>query len=257
MIQKYAKAELYGYGFIVEYGYSPREYKYTEAVTINHRGSNEKGIRFDMDMKPITLKRKNFSGNFQDVKQPIYLVEDDGVWKEYFSGTEVKYLPLYRYPNNILSNYELYNSTYWVGDKFKGIREFVFGDVGFDTPRLMEAQNFANEISRYSDAEIKSMVGQFLKLKENAAIWGAKFDKVVEEFAKAHESKNEIASNKLADGMGKYANVQPGFSDEIISDQNPMQSENEDSNENKKNGNGVIVVLVIALIIVSFLWIIK
>lgn len=258
VIQKYAKAELYGYGFIVEYGCSPIEYEYTKAVTIQHRGSNENGIKFDMGMKPITLKKKNFSGNLQDVKQPIYLVEDDGVWKEYFSGTEVKHLPLYasnRY--NLLGEYQLLGGTYYVGDKFKGIREFVFGDKGWEHPRFMEAQDFANEISRYSDAEIKSMVGQFLKLKENAATWGAKFDQAVEEFTKGHDSQNEMASNKLADGMGKYASVQPGFSDEIILDQNPMQSSNKDSNKEKKNGNRAIIVLVIALIIVSFLWIIK
>mgnify|MGYP000072905256 CR=1 FL=1 len=258
MIRKYAKAELYGYGFIVEYSrYSCREYKYAESVTIQHRGSNEKGIQFDMGMKPITLKKENFSGNFQDVKQPLYLVEDDGVWKEYFSGTEVTYLPLYAQNRNLIGEYELWGGTYYVGDKFKGIREFVFGDKGHSQPSLMEAQDFANEIAQYRDDEIRNMVGQFLKLKENAEIWGTEFDQAVERFAKGHDTKNEMASSRLADGMGKYANVRPGFCDETVSNRNSAQSVYEDAKEKKRSGNGIIVVLVIALIIISFLWIVK
>ena len=166
-------------------------------------------------------------------------------------------MPLYAQNRNLIGEYELWGGTYYVGDKFKGIREFVFGDKGHSQPSLMEAQDFANEIAQYRDDEIRNMVGQFLKLKENAEIWGTEFDQAVERFAKGHDTKNEMASSRLADGMGKYANVRPGFCDETVSNRNSAQSVYEDAKEKKRSGNGIIVVLVIALIIISFLWIVK
>lgn len=231
-IQKYASTNVYGYGFIEVYSYASGptsySYKYSEHITI--KGGSNSSTRFDMGMKPITLERKYPSGNFTDEKQPIYLVEDDGVWKEYFTGIEVKCLEK-PFIDGYISGFHEYDVNH---DKSKGIREFSFV---FEEIRLMGAQDFANMISRYSDAEIKDMVRQFIKLKENAATWGAKFDKAVEVVKKDHDSKNEMALSKLEDRMGKYANA--------------------GGNEEKKSGNGIIVFLIVALIIVFLLCIVK
>ena len=231
-IQKYASTNVYGYGFIEVYSYASGptsySYKYSEHITI--KGGSNSSTRFDMGMKPITLKRKYPSGNFKDEKQPIYLVEDDGVWKEYFTGIEVKCLEK-PFIDGYFSGFHEYDVNH---DKSKGIREFSFV---FEEIWLMGAQDFANMISRYSDTEIKDMVRQFIKLKENAATWGAKFDKAVEVVKKDHDLKNEMALSKLEDRMGKYANA--------------------GDNEEKKSGNGIIVFLIIALIIVFLLWIVK
>lgn len=146
------------------------------------------------------------------------MVLERGVWKEYFTGTPLKWY-VWKDPKKFntyvsTNSFKINSSNPNAINKLTknvGVREFVvFRD---DTETVYEykeftAQEFVKEISQYNEDEIKSIVEQFYNLQERAKQWGPKFEKKAELKAKelAYQSVSTLSS--VENNVGAYARVE-------------------------------------------------
>lgn len=166
----------------------------------------------------IKLDFKDTDGAIKERIIPIYMVLEHGVWKEYFTGTPLRWY-VWKDPKKF--------NTYVSTNSFKinssnpnaikkltknvGVREFVvFRD---DTETVYEykeftAQEFAKEISQYNEDEIKSIVEQFYNLQERAKQWGPKFEKEAELKAKELAYQSVSTLSNVENNVGAYARVE-------------------------------------------------
>lgn len=125
---------------------------------------------------------------------PVYVVfdSDTGTWKEYFSGMTV----------NLATSYSV-DSAFDVDSASN-----YYDVLSVSTPRECNATEFAEGVSKYSDRQIKEIVGQLRALDEDAVKWKREFDaavKAVKDERAAKEAGLSSVESKLASGFGKYS----------------------------------------------------
>lgn len=185
--KRYAIAYLYGYGQCQwrRCGYSSY-YRFNEDSTIKVKGLNNPATVVP-PFKRIQINRSGYKCGVD-----LYLVEEDGEWREYFTGSKI-------------NPYDLSNDR---GTLI--IRELVFGSCRYMTPK-----EFADAISRFSEEEKKDIAGQVLQLQKHAAVWSMSYDMAAErdrQMELEKERANKQAAEELEYGMGQYNNVTPEVS---------------------------------------------
>lgn len=191
-IEKYGTA-ICGYGSWVSYrgGYSAAEF--SPNIYIIAKSST---------IKDTSSRIKGFPGI---IKHSIYVVFDgtEQTWKEYFTGMPV---------NNCVLD-EKYISHYddgWGYDVDKMDMKIPKAQFVADIKEYTSTK-FAEEIARFSDAEIKEMVTKIYELNVQAKKWGDVFEQTAQQVIKERDRKEagvpELLS-KMESGFGKYANMQ-------------------------------------------------
>ena len=89
--KKYIVTYDYGFGVGVS-SYSPRETFFVSTIKICSGSAYNVLKEFDTGMRPITLPKKDYNSRHQDIQQPLFIVEENGVLKEYFTGTVLKFV---------------------------------------------------------------------------------------------------------------------------------------------------------------------
>lgn len=226
--RRYAVAYLYGYGKYHYYsgGYSSPYYDFTREASIyfNDLGAN---IMIEPPFRKIQITENSSGYASHKVNVPLYLVEENGIWREYFTGTVIQFYD--------------FSST---GNKDGVIRKMVFGNSHGGTLDYIEPKNFANQISHYTKEQIKDMAGQFLRLCEDAIVWSKNYDRASEIHRQAELEKaqaNRLASETLERGIGQYSTV----------------SSTRSADSQKKSGGGFFRVLIILLVLLFIWWIFR
>ena len=245
-ITKYGWAHQYGYGFLEgKYGIGFS----TNVSVVDKSTPNNEKVVVEPAFKYISLTGKDG----KQEGQKLYVVFDGDTWKEYFSGTPIK-RAYWKY-GETRSRYDGYNGYDFDKRSDLGYREFLITDVIIE-----EAKDFANEIAKYSDKQIKEMVQQFYTLVENAPKWGVNFDKTVEELRRKRDNANLSSANSLENNVGKYANIKPtGKKADRPDSRIPTDKNNTQTVKKTKSGClGVLVMsalIILALIALGvFVW---
>ena len=184
-IEKYASTKNYGFGF-------PRcIYTISDTKKRDLDISNTSSIYIDGEFhdniiigkKYITLPPAKDAIWQHDRIIPLYIVLESGVWKEYFTGTPLKWY-VWKDPRKFSST--VYTNSFKIDSNNPnaikkltnnvGIREFVVFHDDSNNYKEFTAQEFAKEISQYSKEEVESIVKQFYELQEMAKQWGPKFE---------------------------------------------------------------------------------
>ncbi len=269
-IEKYACTRKYGFGFPrCIYNYSNHDRTITmEDTAYIYIDGEQAGSPIYIGGNKIKLNFKDTDGAIKERIIPTYMVLERGVWKEYFTGTPLKWY-VWKDPKKF--------NTYVSTNSFKinssnpnaikkltknvGVREFVvFHDDTESAWTYQEftAQEFAKEISQYNEDEIKSIVEQFYNLKERAKQWGPKFEKEAE--LKAKELAYQFVStiSNVENNVGAYARVEsntvPTTEFKVIDTGEEKNSQfQEDWGRYKK----ILVVLIILVITLSIMYILK
>ena len=205
-IEKYAVAYNYGFGF-GKYNFDDHVDEFVDECEIHCKNDNWHPAYFKTGMKKITLPERNGKGFMEEREKPLYIVLENGVWKEYFTGTPVKtYIST---PSNRL-DIDCQN----LGDidkvKNSGIREFVVIDGSFSQNRyyifrVLDPKDFKFYISKYSDTEIKCMVSQFYELRDIADKWVPQYEKLIDDIVQDWKNRTAIATASIEKQMGSYA----------------------------------------------------
>lgn len=263
-IEKYLMTYSYGFG-VMDCSYSPKTEGFTDGVTISVDYKYTKF--FPTGMKSITLKRKNINGVIQDTSMPLYIVYENERWKEYFTGTILKEIRKDGSMDHRFNCSTKDRASINAAKKL-GVREFTFTLRG--NYRYLDPQQFANEISKYNDNEIETMVSQFYDLMEKARHWAPKFEKEVFDFYNECKSKNATSASAIESKMGAYArkgikrDIGEASKSTVSYDPDTIlnvQSEKGDvggyGNERPRKRTGIIVVLVIVIIILFIMYMTK
>ncbi|MEH2956360.1 hypothetical protein [Candidatus Merdisoma sp. JLR.KK006] len=225
--KNYAIAYLYGYGKYAynSGGYGSPYYSFDCNSSIYFHDLNSY-IPVEPAFQKIQITQNNSSGYYSHkVNVPLYLVEEDGIWREYFTGTTIKFYDFSSKGNNGI------------------IRELVFGNSSGGTLTYTEPKNFANEISKYSKEQIRDMANQFLRLCNDAVAWSRSYDRVPEKHRQMElkkEQENILASEALERGIGQYSNFSLA-----------------NKNSQAKTGGCLTQILMVLMLILSIWWILQ
>lgn len=228
--KKYAIAYLYGYGKYTynTSGYCSPYYSFDCNSSIYFSDLNS-SVTVEPVFKKIQITQNNSSGYYsRKVDVPLYLVEEDGIWREYFTGTTIKFYDF--------SSKE--NKNNWI------IRELVFGNSSGGPLIYAEPKNFANEISKYSKEQIRDMANQFLRLCDDAVAWSRSYDRAPEKYRQMElkkERENKLASEALERGIGQYSN----FS---------LTNTTSSAESSQKRSSGCLTQILMVLILILSIW---
>lgn len=200
MIKKYGIITNYGFGFIDEF-HVPY---ITNCAHINISGYNgwRGGTSINIGENEITLPLKDSRRLHPSVsysKEPIPAILENGIWKEYFTGTPLKFmeLPTERNCFELSDNDpEAFNRA-----KNAGIREFVI----LDPIQIIPAQRFAEIVARYTEKDIQQIATQLNDLQKKAKQWGPKYEQNLAEFVNGWNKKTADSLRNLENNMGAYA----------------------------------------------------
>lgn len=264
-IEKYASTKNYGFGF--------PECKYTfsdtkkRAVYISNTASiyidGEPQDNIIIGKKYITLPPAKDAIWQHDRIIPLYMVLESGVWKEYFTGTPLKWY-VWKDPRKFSS--VVYTDIFKIDSNNPnaikkltnnvGIREFVVFHDDSDNYKEFTAQKFAEEISHYSKEEVESIVKQFYELQEMAKQWGPKFEKEAEQKVKELIHKKISTLSTLEHNVGAYSRVESNMAktEEInVKEEKNSQFQGNESFLYKK----LLIALIIVVIILLVMYILK
>ena len=226
------------------------------------------GSEIHIGRNKIKLEFKETDGAIEERIIPTYMVLERGVWKEYFTGTPLKWY-VWKDPKKFntyvsTNRFEINSSNPNAIKKLTknvGVREFVvFRD---DTETIVEykeftAQEFAEEISQYNEDEIKSIVEQFYNLQERAKQWGPKFEKEAELKAKELAYQYVSTLSNVENNVGAYARVE---SNTVPISEFKVIDTGEEKNSQFQKDLGrykkILVVLIIVVITLSILYMLK
>jgi|GEM_PF-3477272 hypothetical protein len=267
-IEKYACTRNYGFGFPqCSYKYSTDDRTITMGNTAYiYIDGEQVGSPIYIGRNQIKLDFKDIDGAIKERIIPTYMVLERGVWKEYFTGTPLKWY-VWKDPKKF--------NTYVSANSFKinssnpnaikeltknvGVREFVvFHDDTETGWRYQEftAQEFAKEISQYSKKEVESIVKQFYELQEMAKQWGPKFEKEAEQKVNELVRKKVSTLSTLEHNFGAYSRVESNMAktEEInAKEEKGSQFQENESFLYKK----LLIVLIIVVIILLIMYILK
>lgn len=266
-IKKYASTKNYGFGFPwCRYTISDTKKR---AVNISNTASisidGEVHDNIFLGKNYITLPPAKDAIWAHDRLIPLYMVLESGVWKEYFTGTPLKWY-VWKDPRKFSST--VYTGSFKIDSNNPnaikkltnnvGIREFVVFHDDSDNYKEFTAQEFAKEISQYSKEEVESIVKQFYELQEMAKQWGPKFEKEAEQKVKELVRKKISTLSTLEHNVGAYARVEsntvPTTEFKVIDTGEEKNSQfQEDWGRYKK----ILVVLIILVITLSIMYILK
>ena len=243
-IEEYGITYFYGFGVFSGHNIMDNNYcrDFTKEITIRTVMGK---ITFDTGMKPITLPKRNNDGVLVDECCPLFIVLENGVWKEYFTGEQLKvYTGKFFYDNM----YDL--SCFNASDNFEsfGVREFVICNI-----EKQNVKSFSEYISKYSEEDIQMMVAQFYDLKEKAKLWGPRFEHEVKVLLNEVNVKKSTLSKEVESKIGKYSIDRNKQRENKIHLGN--QSEHNDSdNLEKRKVSSIIFISVIVILFVLLLY---
>jgi hypothetical protein len=261
-IEKYRRTEYYGFGQLV-CDYSPYRLLFEKDIDVSI--DRKYFQRFNIGMRKISISRKDYSGEIREIEIPLYVVYENGVWKEYFTGTPVKNLGNVQSvaEKNIVRRVDINakDPESINASKNVGIREFVIYEDNNSAFRDMDAQTFANAISEYSEDEIRQIVVQFYDLLDKGKKWGAIFEKNLEDMIKEWKQNNLNAASALETKVGAYARTGTttgSASSSTFKDKKSNEVNNERTKENDAGTmHGIMPILVVAFVVLFILYIIK
>ena len=264
-IEKYASTKNYGFGF-------PRcIYTISDTKKRDVDISNTASIYIDGEFhdniiigkKYITLPPAKDAIWQHDRIIPLYIVLESGVWKEYFTGTPLKWY-VWKDPRKFSST--VYTNSFKIDSNNPnaikkltnnvGIREFVVFHDDSNNYKEFTAQEFAKEISQYSKEEVESIVKQFYELQEMAKQWGPKFEKEAEQKVNELVRKKVSTLSTLEHNFGAYSRVESNMAktEEInAKEEKGSQFQENESFLYKK----LLIVLIIVVIILLIMYILK
>lgn len=202
----YAITGGYGFGFVVKTSSSPEMYAFCNKVWIKNK--DEKPVEYEIGTHAISIQQRGADGKYRNTPVPLYLIKDNNVWKEYFTGTAINCVdigPEGSVP--ILYGNDVYANT----DGGTGVRLFTvlhyYRGYGINYPlmRFPDAQEFGKEISTYSEDQIREIVKQFYDLYDKASKWGERFDDTVKRIANARLQSESKWANTLEKNAGAYS----------------------------------------------------
>lgn len=222
----YAWASAYGFGAFSGKSNVLGDDEFAERIRISgsFSGSSLETQDFDTGMESILLPTKDskrgglyhiIDDKYYHVEN-LYVVRENGVWREYFTGERVKVLTgvngsslktesqrSYRNYFDIVPN----RDNISIAKKF-GIREFVILKINTCSERY-----FYEDISVFSENDIKSMVSQFYDLRKKAKLWGPRFEEVVKKLEHESICTNAAISKDIERKKGAYAINRSGDSE--------------------------------------------
>ncbi len=254
-IQKYGRTYFYGYGY-TDMSFSPVRYYFLEKVSVVDKSLT--GSSNEITVDPVNngimldLGEKYGDGKPRLTRLPLYIIFDGESWQEYFSGTVLSVISkktgsILDYPHTLAFNkYDIDK------DNDFGVREL---SIGFEGIQILEAKDFANEISKYNDKQIKNMVQQLYAIINNAKLWGDNLDKIIQDVRNRRDNINTSSASKLENGIGKYANINMN-NEQNNSGYKAPQDETSTNVTTKSNPGCFGVLMLILLPIISLITII-
>lgn len=238
-IEEYGYAMAYGFGVfsyvsdVLGYG------KFAKRISISapFLGTQD----FDTGMEYIRLPDKGAD---------LYVVRENGVWREYFTGERVKVLTGVNGSSLKTESLKSYRDGFYIAPnrdnismaKKFGIREFVILKIN-----TCSESCFYGYISKFSENDIKSMVSQFYDLREKAKLWGPRFEEVVKKLEHENICANVAISKDIERKKGAYAINRSG-------DSRSGDSKNEpDSADSSGDKTGAIFAFVLIITILFLL----
>lgn len=200
-----------GYGWADAYGFGAFSYvsdvlgygRFAERISIF---APSLGIQdFDTGMEYIHLPTNDSNLG----KAPyLYVVRENGVWREYFTGERVKVLTEVNGSSLKTESQKSCRACFDIAPnrdnvsmaKKFGIREFVILKIN-----TCSESSFYNYISVFSENDIKSMVSQFYDLRKKAKLWGPRFEEVVKKLEYEDICANAAISKDIERKKGAYA----------------------------------------------------
>lgn len=131
---------------------------------------------------------------------PMYFVLEDGIWKEYFTGTPVKPVDGKSLPKDeILFSRKLPESI--SAAKKAGVRELVFI---YSKDEKVGAEEFARRISSYNEDEIKKKAELIYEMQEKAEQLGPRLEKEITNAVDEWNAKETAELLNLERKKGAY-----------------------------------------------------
>lgn len=230
-ITSYAITGGYGFGFVIQTSSSPEVYAFCNKVWIKNK--DERPVEYEIGTHAISIQQRGSDGKYKSVPVPLYLIKDNDVWKEYFTGTVINCVDIgtegsvpITYGNNVYAN-----SAVGTGVRELTVLHYYRGyGINHSLMRFPDAKEFGEEISAYSDDQIREMVKQFYDLYDKAGKWGKRFDDTVSKIANARKQSESNWADALEKKVGVYSRDTAPALKETVAPIDEKKSENELSN---------------------------
>ena len=204
-ITQYGISHLYGYGFLHLKGYSYDSSYFITKFTIQARSKET----------TVTEKRLDWNAGygyrFEGIKMneddrhvfPLFVVfdSDSASWREYFSGMKLAY-----------REDSVYEETSYNVDNLPNPCTVLT----FAKPAICTSTEFANNVSKYSDKQIRDFVRKLNALSESAAKWKLQYEATIAAVKRERAVKEGAVSgieSRLSSGFGKYGSERLGASE--------------------------------------------
>ena len=189
-IEKYCITKGYGFGFVKRNNGT----YFTDRIEITD-GRNVR--EFYTGTYKLRLPKRRFL-------PPLYLVLENGIWKEFFTGIQVKSVDSADLPEYTIKLDLKLPESISIAKK-AGIRELA--SFSFDINEL-DAEEFAHRIASYSEDEIKMIVEFVYDMQEKATQFGPRLEKTIEDAVNEWNDKKAAELVNLERKMGAYTKTE-------------------------------------------------